>query len=383
MSSKCKSPNCPQALFRDDLCIDHYRKEKGTSSKIVAPNAKEEVIDEKMRTKFKELTRSNYFAQAKWYLNAFWVDGAESQAEEVWGTAHKFVELDPKKKNGMELNEVQAHHFLQQGGKTMTALELRNELRRIDVDANGQMALLEYLLFLYKRLVTSCINNPQGGGPEEQKQLAEAQDKMNALQAALEQLTVQLETQRKTEAAAKEAESAAKLAEEKAVQAENALKAAEDEARAAAAELQRQDDEYKSKCATLEAKTKDQTTGTVSRNKAVQELAQLKGQDPLPLRKAKITQDAAVRKVEAERKLAEAARQKAEQQRETAEKGRAAAEEQTKRVEESLADTENKAKEAAAFLEELKKRAGVPHGAVWWMQREVAEARRFMPKSKQ
>jgi hypothetical protein len=43
----------------------------------------------------------------------------------------------------------------------------------------------------------------------------------------------------------------------------------------------------------------------VQRNKAANELAQLKGEDPLPLRKAKITQEAALRKVEKERKITE------------------------------------------------------------------------------
>ena len=84
---------------------------------------------------------------------------------------------------------------------------------------------------------------------------------------------------------------------------------------AAAQEFQKQEDDYKKQVcligmdvcvtrhlsskqiATLDAKTKDQSIGQVSRNKAVQELAQLKGQDPLPLRRAKITQEAAVRKV--------------------------------------------------------------------------------------
>jgi len=364
------------------MCIDHYKKEKGVSSKIVQGDGKEEVIDDKLRNKFKDVTRKVYFEQAHWYLNAFWVDGAEKEAEEVWTTAHKFVELDKKKKNGNELNEVEAHHLLQQGGKTMTALELRNELRKIDVDANGQMALLEYLLFQYHRSVTACLTNPQGGGPEEQKQLAEAQAKMDALQKALEELQVQLEAQKKAEAAAKDAEAIAKAAEEKAVAAENVLKAAEAEARAAAEELHRQEEDYKNKVNALDAKTKDQSTGTVSRNKAVQELAQLKGQDPLPLRKAKITQDAAVRKVEAERKVAQAAREKAEQQRQAAEAEREKAEAATKKFEEQLADTEAQAKAAAAFLEELKTRAGVPHGAVWWLSRELVEKRKYMPKSR-
>jgi len=36
-------------------------------------------------------------------------------------------------------------------------VELRNELRRIDVDANGMMALLEYLLFAVRRCLLSHV----------------------------------------------------------------------------------------------------------------------------------------------------------------------------------------------------------------------------------
>ena len=39
------------------------------------------------------------------------------------------------------------------------------------------------------------------------------------------------------------------------------------------------------------------TLGTVRRGRSANELEQLKGEDPLPLRKAKITQEAALRKV--------------------------------------------------------------------------------------
>jgi DNA repair exonuclease SbcCD ATPase subunit len=264
------------------------------------------------------------------------------------------MEMDKKKKAGNELNEVEAHHFLQSSGKTMTALELRNELRKIDVDANGMMGLLEYLLFQYRRRVTDCLNNAQGGS-EESKALAAAQVKLEELQKAAADLQVQLAQQREDEAKAKAAHAS--------------LVVAEEEARAASAEFQRQEDEYKAKIAALEAKTQDANLGTVSRNKAVQELAQLKGADPLPLRRAKITQEAAVRKVEAERKVADAARLKSE--------------EQTRKVEAAVADCEAKVAETQAILEELKKASTVPHGAIWWMQREILEAQKYMPRSKQ
>jgi chromosome segregation ATPase len=137
------------------------------------------------------------------------------------------------------------------------------------------MGLLEYVLFQYKRRVTDCLNNPQGGS-EESKALAEAQVKLEELQKAAADLQVQLALQREEEA--------------KATAAHNSLLAAEAEATAAANEFQRQEDEHKKKISSLEAKSTDASIGTVSRNKAVQELAQAKGEDPLPLRRAKITQ---------------------------------------------------------------------------------------------
>jgi len=107
--------------------------------------------------------------------------------------------------------------------------------------------------------------------------------------------------------------------------------------------------------AKLEAKSTDANLGTVARNKAVQELAQLKGSDPLPLRRAKITQDAAVRRLEVARKAAEAA----------------------------LAAAEALVREVEALIAELKKSSAVPYGALWWMEREVKEAKKYMPRSKQ
>jgi len=174
--------------------------------------------------------------------------------------------------------------------------------------------------------VTDCLNNPQGGG-EETKQLLEAQAKLEELLKAVEE---------------------SRQAEEKA-------KVAEAEAKAAAADLARQDAEYKAQIAALESKSSDTNIGVVQRNKAASELAQLKAQDPLPLRRAKILQDACVRKVEAARKVCEAAR----------------------------AAAEARAKETEDLLNELKKASAVPFGAIWWMQREVTEARKFMPKSRQ
>jgi hypothetical protein len=115
------------------------------------------------KTKFSELTRLKYVDQAKFYLNGFWTEGAEKEAENVWVAAHKFIELDDKKKgDGCELDEFQAHKFLESLGETLTVVALREKLRKIDLDANGKMALLEYLAYKYSKTVEAVVDSPQG-----------------------------------------------------------------------------------------------------------------------------------------------------------------------------------------------------------------------------
>jgi len=80
--------------------------------------------------------------------------------------------------------------------------------------------------------------------------------------------------------------------------------------------------------------------------------------------------------VEKERKAAEAATAKAE-------KARADAEEQQKQLEEAEKDLQKKMEEVQALLEETKAKGGTPLGAIWWMEKDLAEARKFMsPKGK-
>ncbi len=60
-----------------------------------------------------------------------------------------------------------------------------------------------------------------------------------------------------------------------------------------------------------------------------------------------------------------------------------ALEEQTRQVEEAQRETEARFREAQEYLEEVKKKGGVAYGAIWWMERELKEAQKFMPKKKQ
>ena len=168
---------------------------------------------------------------------------------------------------------------------------------------------------------------------------------------------------------------------------------AEEENKAALAELQAQEKAFADKIAALEKTKNDMSIGIVKRNKASNELDQMRSEDPLPLQRAKINQGATVRKMEKAAKAAEEARIKAEQEaatarseREKADKAKveadqtAAASEAAKaEAEAAVSEAEAKLQKAVDSLEAAKKAGGVAHGAIWWMERQIEEKRKYMP----
>jgi len=97
-------------------------------------------------------------------------------------------------------------------------------------------------------------------------------------------------------------------------------------------------------------------------------LAQHLAEDPLPLRKAKVTLEAAVKKAEKARapfeaatKIAEAARAKAE---------------------DALEQSRLRVEEAEAYLQEVKAKPGNPHGSIWFMEKELDEQKKYLPERK-
>lgn len=67
-------------------------------------------------SKFKEVTAKNYSDQAKFFLNAFWKEYS-NDAEKIWVYTWKFIELDFEKgKEGSDLDEFNAHRFLEKLG---------------------------------------------------------------------------------------------------------------------------------------------------------------------------------------------------------------------------------------------------------------------------
>jgi len=276
--------------------------------------------------KFVNLCNKTYKEQAVWSLNAFWNDFGEKEGECLWNYVHKCADLDLEKhEEGNALDEMMAHKFLEEFKETLTVRELRAKLRSTGAIGETErpkfVPLTHYLIFKYNIDWHILVNASQGDNQEE---LAKAQKMLDEVNVALE----------KAEEAAKNA------------------RIAQNELNAALAALHKEEEAYNTKKAELERKSKE--GGVVSRNKAANELAQLLAEDPLPLRRAKITTEAAVKK---------------------AEKTKIAAEE-------TLASVKAKVKEAEEYLQKVKAQCGSAQGGIWWMERELHEAKKYMPTSK-
>ena len=97
-------------------------------------------------TLLKELSKKTYVEQAQWFLNAYWEtpikEGEKGsfselpdECEFVWKMYHVMVELDKDKgKDGNELDEFQAHIFLEKTVGAITVKKMRQVLVEIDVD---------------------------------------------------------------------------------------------------------------------------------------------------------------------------------------------------------------------------------------------------------
>jgi len=200
-----------------------------------------------------------------------------------------------------------------------------------------------------------------------------------------------------SERAAAAAAQAVTLADQKAaaaVAAEEQLRVLEAELQVAVDAVKAEEKKIADKIAELEAIANDNAAGAVKKNKAKNELAQVKSEDPLPLRKAKITQEAALKRAERARQPATDAREAAEAEAVAAKKARDAADaaavaaaHSLREAEAAKADlarqveeTKRAVAEAEAVLQELKSRKGTPHGRIWWMERTMKENQKFMPK---
>merc|ERR1712000_54095 len=232
----------------------------------------------------------------------------------------KLNELDLENhEEGSALDEMKAHVFLEKFDETLTVREMRAKLRSTgaigETERPKKVPLTHYLLYKYNVDWHKLVDESRQGSSKEELEKAEKmlQEVQEAFRQSEQKASVarqKLNEAQAAENAAKQREDEAKSAAEEAKKREaqafedaNAAKDREADAKAAQAELEAalaevkaQEDAYNSR--TAELKQKSETGGVVSRNKAANELAQHLAEDPLPLRKAKITAEAAVNRSE-------------------------------------------------------------------------------------
>jgi len=317
--------------------------------------------------KLAALAELTYTQQAIWFLNGFW-DQFGDDAEKIWNWAESIAKFDLEKgKHGCGVDELNAHRFLESFHETMTVREMRTALRSVgalsEQDRPKLVPLVHFILVKLKVDWHKLVNASQGSNQEEMR---EARRQLEVVQAAFDESNARA-------AAAKAAFEVAAASERAALAAEAPFKAAQEEVETALAEVQAQESLYHGKIA--DARQRSETGGVVSRGKAANELAQLLAEDPLPLRKAKITLEAAQKKAEKARAPFLAAR-------EIAEADRARAEEAKDAADRALDNAAKAVAEAEAYLDEVSKKGGSPLGAIWWMQRTLTEQKKFLPTSR-
>jgi predicted nucleic acid-binding Zn-ribbon protein len=293
-----------------------------TNADITVP---EKLAGANDHAKLLSLANLTYSQQAVWFLNGFWHEN-EKDAELMWKWVEAFAKLDLQNGiNGTGLDELNAHRFLESFKETMTVQEMRNKMRstgalepteRPKVSALIHIAIVKFNLDWHL-----LVNASQGSNPAE---LKKAQQQLETVRIAFEECRA----------------------------AEAPFKAAQEEVEAALREVKSQEDVYQGKIA--DARKRSEEGGAVSRGKGAAELAQLLAEDPLPLRKAKITLEAAQKRAEKARAPFLEAREKAEAA----------------------------FKEAEAYLEEISKKGGSPLGSIFWLNRQLHEQKKYQPTAK-
>jgi myosin heavy subunit len=308
--------------------------------------------DDADREKLHQICDLSYKGQAVWWLNAFWAEH-QGEAEKLWAYVEKANEIDLEHHDaGSGLDELNAHRLLEIFDETLTVREMRTQLRSVGAIGEKErpklVPLAHLLLARYKSDWHHFVNAPQGASEE----LEKAQAKLDACKAAF----------RESEARAQAAAEALRELEAK----EAELRAAQAELDAALAEVKAQEDAYNAR--TEELKRKSEEGGVVSRNRAKNELAQHLAEDPLPLRRAKITAEAAAKRNE--RAVAAAA------------EARVAAAAAKQAADAALEQAIQALNEAEAYIKQVSATAGGGAGALWWIERELHEQRKYLPESR-
>lgn len=151
-----------------------------------------------------------------------------------------------------------------------------------------------------------------------------------------------------------------------------------------AEQIKKEEEKKEKEIARLKAMSEDDSLGAVKKGKAFMNMTKLVNEDPLPLRKAKITQEAKVRK---QKKATRRAKKTAKK----AENAAAVAKEAEENAANALEASKQAVKDAVAAMESAEKKleevkssvSGAGDGMIWYYDRQLEENRKYLPQSKQ
>ena len=183
--------------------------------------------------KLHDLCKKTYKEQAVWFLNCFWEDFAEKEAELLWQYVLKNAELDLENhEEGCGLDEMKAHVFLEKFDETLTVREMRAKLRSTgaigEAERPKSVPLTHYLLYKYNVDWHTLVDEKRQGDNQEEMEKAEAM--LQEVLAAFRESEAKASEARNALNAAVSAENSAKAREDEAVASENAAVARENEA---------------------------------------------------------------------------------------------------------------------------------------------------------
>lgn len=333
-------------------------------------------MDEDPRSKLQELAKQPYDKQAKQFLNAYWASelgGDEAQREQIFRFYTRFWKLDKRGKEGCELDEFEAHQFLEKEVGAMTVKDMREALQKVEIHMSRSMSMIEFLIYHYK--ITDwdkLVNWVAAGSAAQQKMLADVQASMKTAQDALSEATA------KADLAKAEADKAAE-ASRASQEAAEASSAAAQEQSAARQALEAEEAAQLKAIRDEEDKANDESLSTVKRNRAKAQLAILKSTDSQPLRRARITTTASERKQVKAAKAANAAAQEAKAAQDVADQAHKEAADAAAAADAQVAELAQKLEEAKAACAG----SGSEEGTFWWLDREFEDQLKFMgPKQR-
>jgi len=120
-----------------------------------------ELTPQQLQKKFKEVASLPTDEQTKFFLKAFAADFIGS-FQSVLDLAGEFLRFAPSS-DASDLDEFQAHRFLEKKNETLTVVELRSFLNELDIDKNKRLAFIEYLLYKHKKTLVQLFTPPPGG----------------------------------------------------------------------------------------------------------------------------------------------------------------------------------------------------------------------------